>query len=132
MSIEAISAVAAGVAAPATLAPAATTAALTPGGIAAANAAGANAPTNVTARSSVGESLRADGTAFDAIVDSIAQVNRDMHATQQVVQDMALGKSDNLHQVMMSLEQTRLSFELLLQVRNRVLEAYQEMMRMQV
>ncbi len=119
MSIEAISAVAAGAAAPATIAPAAATAPLTPALL---------APAPLT----IAESPRAQGAVFDAIVDSIAQVNRDMQVTQQAVQDMALGKSDNLHQVMMSLEQTRLSFELLLQVRNRVLEAYQEMMRMQV
>jgi flagellar hook-basal body complex protein FliE len=33
---------------------------------------------------------------------------------------------------MMSLEKTRLTFELALQVRNKTLEAYQELMRMQV
>jgi len=142
MSIEAISAVAAGAAAPATLAPAGALATLTPGRIAESGVAGASMPgastpgasaaTGVTPQFAVGESARSDASVFDVIVDGIAQVNRDMHATQQAVQEMALGKSDNLHQVMMSLEQTRLSFELLLQVRNRVLEAYQEMMRMQV
>lgn len=69
---------------------------------------------------------------FDAVLEGIANVNRDMQVTQKAVEGMALGQTDNLHQVMIGLEQTRLSFELLLQVRNRVLEAYQEIMRMQV
>lgn len=113
MSIEAVAAAAAAV----------TPAAITPPAITPAMAAPAAAGTAPQG---------SGGAVFDAILDGISQVNREMQATQQAVQDMALGKSDNLHQVMMNLEQTRLSFELLLQVRNRVLEAYQELMRMQV
>jgi len=52
--------------------------------------------------------------------------------SQQAVQQLALGNTDNLHRVMMNLEQTRLSFELALAVRNKALEAYQDLMRMQV
>jgi flagellar hook-basal body complex protein FliE len=38
----------------------------------------------------------------------------------------------NLHQVMLHLEESRIGLQLLLQVRNRVLEAYQDVMKMQV
>jgi flagellar hook-basal body complex protein FliE len=37
-----------------------------------------------------------------------------------------------MHQAMMSGEQTRLAFDLMLQVRGKVLDAYQELLRMQV
>lgn len=48
------------------------------------------------------------------------------------VRDLALGRSENLHNVMLELEKARLSVEVVVQVRNRLLEAYQEIMRMQV
>jgi len=71
-------------------------------------------------------------SAFDALVDQVAGVNQQMQINQQAVQSVALGQTDNLHQVMMNLERTKLNFDLLLQVRNKVLDAYQELMRMQI
>lgn len=79
--------------------------------------------------------IGAAGTAdsgFSAVLDGIQDLNRQMHANEQTMQQLALGETDNLHQVMMNLERTRLTFDLLLQVRNKTLEAYQELMRMQV
>ena len=69
---------------------------------------------------------------FDAMVDAVNGLNQQMSANDQAVQALALGDTGELHQVMMNLEKTRLSFELALQVRNKALEAYQELMRMQV
>ena len=45
---------------------------------------------------------------------------------------LAMGQTDNLHQVMMTGEQTRLAFDFMLQVRSKLLDAYQELFRMQV
>ena len=53
-------------------------------------------------------------------------------SAEGAVRDLALGRSENLHNVMLELEQARLSVEVVVQVRNRLLEAYQEIMRMQV
>jgi flagellar hook-basal body complex protein FliE len=72
------------------------------------------------------------GTAFDTVLGSLEQLNTQMQANDHSIQQLALGGTDNLHQVMMTLERTRLAFELALQVRNKALEAYQELMRMQV
>jgi len=72
------------------------------------------------------------GGAFESLMQQIESLNTRMHAGQESVAQLALGQADNLHQVIMSSEQTRLSFELMLAVRNKVLEAYQELMRMQV
>ena len=44
----------------------------------------------------------------------------------------AIGETSNIHHVLLSIEKARLSFDLAVQVRNRLLEAYQEIMRMQV
>ncbi len=69
---------------------------------------------------------------FDSMVDAVDGLNRQMRDNDQAVQALALGDTGELHKVMMNLEKTRLTFELALQVRNKALEAYQELMRMQV
>ncbi len=48
------------------------------------------------------------------------------------VRDLALGRTDNLHEVMRQVAQADLSFRLILEIRNRLTEAYQEIMKMQV
>ena len=44
----------------------------------------------------------------------------------------ALGETTNIHDLLLTIEKAKTSFELGLQVRNRLLEGYQEIMRMQV
>jgi len=70
--------------------------------------------------------------AFQGLVDAVGNINEQMRTNDKAVQAMALGETGNLHEVMMNLEKTRLTFELALAVRNKTLEAYQELMRMQV
>ena len=66
------------------------------------------------------------------VSQGLEQVNAQLLGTQTDLQQLALGKADSVHQVMIRMEEARLSFELMMQVRNRVLEAYQDVMRMQV
>ena len=73
-----------------------------------------------------------DGVSFDTLVDSIDALNQKLVASTDAVHATALGQVDNMHQTMMSGEQTRLAFDLMLQVRGKVLDAYQELLRMQV
>lgn len=63
---------------------------------------------------------------------SLGRVNQDLVHADQAVQGLAAGETENLHQVMIALEEARLSLQLVAQVRNRLLEAYQEVLRMQV
>ena len=63
---------------------------------------------------------------------SLGQVNQDLVRADQAVRGLAAGETENLHQVMIALEEARLSLQLAAQVRNRLLEAYQEVLRMQV
>ena len=66
------------------------------------------------------------------VSQGLEQVNGAVLDSQVDMQRLASGEVDNLHQVMLRMEQSRLSFQLMLQVRNRLLESYQELMRMQV
>ena len=48
------------------------------------------------------------------------------------IRDMVSGKTENLHSVMLQAAQADLSFRLILEIRNRLSDAYQEIMKMQV
>lgn len=62
---------------------------------------------------------------LDSVNGSLVRADKD-------VQKLAVDEAANLHEVMIHLEEARLSFQLLAQVRNKLLDAYQEVMRMQV
>lgn len=66
------------------------------------------------------------------VSQGLHEVNRQLLVSQADLQGLALGNTSDLHEVMVRLEESRLALQLMLQVRNRALEAYQEVMRMQV
>jgi flagellar hook-basal body complex protein FliE len=59
-------------------------------------------------------------------------LNQQLLTAERGVQQLAAGSAASLHDVMIQLEQSRLAFQLAIQVRNKVVEAYQDVMRMQV
>ncbi len=69
---------------------------------------------------------------FQPLLSALTQLNTDINAGEQGLRSLAVGDLDNLHQSMMNMEKVRLSMQLLLQVRSHALDAYQELMRMQV
>ncbi len=69
------------------------------------------------------------GTWLSTQIDSVNQYATE---AETQVRRLAVGDADNLHQVMMSLEKAKLSFDVVVQVRNKLLDAYQEVMRMQI
>ncbi len=78
---------------------------------------------------------RAKGAGADfaqALESSLNAVDQKMKAADQNIQDLASGKSNRIHETMMSVEEADLSLKMLLQVRNKALEAYREIARMQV
>ena len=75
----------------------------------------------------------ASGTSFtQRIAGGLEQLNQQLLVTQVDLQGLALGEAGNLHELMIRLEESRMALQLALQVRNRVLEAYQDVMRMQI
>ena len=57
-------------------------------------------------------------------------MDREIKETDRKMEDFAVGKQYNLHEIMIASEKADLSFRFLLQIRNKLLEAYQEIMRM--
>ena len=64
--------------------------------------------------------------------DGLAETNRQLGDADREIARLALGETDNLHQVMMALNKATTTFQLMVQVRNRMLEAYQDVLRMPV
>src|SRR5262245_46593130 len=65
------------------------------------------------------------------LTEAIQQVNDVEHTSQGELQKHLNNESD-LHSVMIALEKADLSFQLMMQVRNKIVQAYQEIMRSQV
>lgn len=72
------------------------------------------------------------GNFGNMVTQGLESVNQQLQASQVDLQQLAVGNVENLHQIMIRMEESRLSFQLMMQVRNRLLEAYQDVMRMQV
>jgi len=68
----------------------------------------------------------------DALKQSIDQVNEYQKNADSAIKNMAAGKTKNIHETMLAIEKADMSLKLMMQVRNKVLDAYKEIMRMQV
>lgn len=62
----------------------------------------------------------------------VSKVNDIQVQSDKSINGLASGESKNLHEVMIAVEKASISFQFMSQVRNKALEAYQEVMRMQV
>ncbi|OLC90779.1 MAG: flagellar hook-basal body complex protein FliE [Deltaproteobacteria bacterium] len=72
------------------------------------------------------------GSFGEVLKDSLAQVNHLQHEADGAIQQLATGGTATLHDTMLTIEKAELSFRLMMQVRNKIVEAYQEVLRMQV
>jgi flagellar hook-basal body complex protein FliE len=62
----------------------------------------------------------------------VNELDTQMASAEKGVQQLAAGDAASLHDVMIRMEEAKLAFHLAVQVRSRLLDAYQEVMRMQV
>jgi flagellar hook-basal body complex protein FliE len=73
------------------------------------------------------------GPAFaSAFSDAVSKVESFQENAQHSVNRFLSGEGEEIHKVALASQQADLSFQLFLQVRNKVVSAYQEIMRMQV
>lgn len=68
----------------------------------------------------------------NALEDAINKVDGAQKAADGQIEAFVSGEQENLHEVMIAMNEAKLSFQLMTEVRNRMLETYQELMRMQV
>ena len=73
------------------------------------------------------------GSSFDvSIRDALEQVNNLQSEADSLAQKFAVGDPVDTHEVMLTMQKASLALQLTIQVRNKVVEAYQEIMRMQI
>jgi flagellar hook-basal body complex protein FliE len=68
----------------------------------------------------------------DVLGQMVQEVNGKQAAAGDAVQELLSGDKVSLHQAMISMEEASVSFQLMVEVRNKLLESYQEIMRMQI
>jgi len=73
------------------------------------------------------------GSAFaDLLNNALHDLNQTQLKAEKLTQDLLTGEVQDLHQVTIALQEARLTMQLAVEMRNKVIEAYQEVSRMQV
>jgi flagellar hook-basal body complex protein FliE len=79
-----------------------------------------------------GDAKQAATTFSDILRKSVEEVNLHQHQADQAIKELVAGRTKNIHETMLAVERADTSLKLAMQVRNKVLDAYREIMRMQV
>jgi flagellar hook-basal body complex protein FliE len=68
----------------------------------------------------------------DVLKDSISKVGEIEKEADQEAEKLARMETQDIHSTMIAIEKADITFQLMMQVRNKILNAYEEIMRMQV
>lgn len=66
------------------------------------------------------------------LANSLAQVNQLQQDANVAVEQLATGKSQALHETMLMVEQAEIAFKTMNQLRQKVIDAYREVMKLQI
>ena len=88
---------------------------------------------NASQAASGASEIQPANTSFSGLLSDLVQgVNAKQQVAGQSLRDLQSGQNVSLHQTMISMEEASVSFQLMVEVRNKLLESYQELMRMQI
>jgi len=76
-------------------------------------------------------SPQGDGGFFTSLTNAIEQVEQVHTDAQQQISDLLQGNRQDVHNVMIAVEKADVAFQLMMQVRNKIVSAYQEIERLQ-
>jgi flagellar hook-basal body complex protein FliE len=68
----------------------------------------------------------------DALRQAVAEVNSLQQEAGAEIRQLVTGESEDLHKTLLAVQRSDIAFQLMLEVRNKVVQAYQEIMRIQV
>lgn len=72
------------------------------------------------------------GNFMDTLKSSLEEVDRLQQEAEGAVKDFVTGQSGTVHDVFLAMEKAEVSFRMVMRVRDKLLDAYQEIMRMQL
>lgn len=74
-----------------------------------------------------------DGVEFSEFLkNALYEVNQIQNESEKYTKLLALGQVDNIHDVTIASEKAKIALQMTLAIRNKVVDAYKEIMRMQV
>lgn len=78
------------------------------------------------------KSANVDAPFADMIKGLVTQANQEQLKSQDGVRQLIAGETDSIHDVVLTASRADLAFRLMMEIRNRLIASYQEVMRMQV
>lgn len=88
-------------------------------------------PLDPSAPSEVPRSPRSAKEDFNALLGrTLGVVDAAQKQADEGVQAFVAGETEDLHEIMIQLEQAQVGLQLMIEIRNRIVETYQELMRM--
>ncbi len=79
-----------------------------------------------------GRTGKADTLFSDVLSNIVGEVNKQQIEADDAVARVELDDSASIHEAIIAMEKASISFRTMMQVRNKIIEAYEEIMRMQV
>lgn len=82
----------------------------------------------------VGSAQKTDGgkSFADTLAESLNKVNEIQQDADKAIENLVAGKTQNIHETMLAVGKADMAFRMTMQVRNKIVEAYQEVLRMAV
>lgn len=71
-------------------------------------------------------------TFIDFLNNAINKANDLLIQSERLSDEFAAGKTDNIHQVLIAAEKADIALQFTMQIRNKIMDAYNEIMRMQI
>ena len=78
------------------------------------------------------DELKSARSFTEMLVESISKVNSLQTEANSAIEKLATGKTKNIHETMLAVEKADIAFKTMNQIRSKVIDAYKEVMRMQV
>ena len=87
-------------------------------------------PNSILPGGSVNQGEKTGRSFSETLNDSIQEINRMQQNANDQVEKLARGEVKDVHQVMIATQEASLAFSTMMQIRNKIVEAYQEISKM--
>lgn len=73
---------------------------------------------------------RADKSFQNILTEALKEVNSAQINANNSVKDLVAGKTENIHETMIQMQKASISFQMMMEVRNKLMDAYKEIIKM--